>query len=309
MRTPGVRGDGSRDGNRDRARGRDGVRPLSETRLLAILVILVPYRNHGHTPKMDVFEHNRRAWTLEVEHGNRWTLPVSAEAVDRARGGDVEILLTPLRRVPADWLGDLRGRRILALASGGGQQGPLLAAAGAQVTVFDACPAQLAQDRAVAAREGLELVTVEGDMADLGAFVDGAFDLIIHPVSNCFVPDVLPVWLEAARVLAPGGELLAGFCNPVIYLFEDEDGFDGDDLVVRNTLPYADPDHASVRRRLALEAGEPAEFGHTLADQLGGQLAAGLILTGFYEDIYPPANDPLSRHTATFIATRARKHG
>ena len=39
--------------------------------------------------------------------------------------------------MPADWFGDLAGAPVLCLASGGGQQGPLLAAAGARVTVFD----------------------------------------------------------------------------------------------------------------------------------------------------------------------------
>ena len=81
---------------------------------------------------------------------------------------------------------------MLCLASGGGQQGPILAAAGANVTVFDNSPRQLAQDRLVADREGLAIETVLGDMADLSAFPDARFDLIVHPVSNVFVPDVRP---------------------------------------------------------------------------------------------------------------------
>lgn len=256
---------------------------------------------------MDVFEHNRRAWSRQVREGNRWTVPVSPEEVARARSGEVSILLTPQRFVPREWLGDLAGATVLALASGGGQQGPVLAAAGARVVVFDACPEQLARDREVAAREDLELATVEGDMADLGALGDERFDLIVHPVSNCFVPDPRPVWREAFRVLRAGGALLAGFCNPIIYLFEDEEAFETGTLVVRHTLPYADPIDASPRRRLALEAGEPAEFGHTLEAQIGGQLAAGLHLVDMYEDRYPGPNDPLSDHAPTFIATRAVK--
>ena len=110
---------------------------------------------------------------------------------------------------------------MLCLASGGGQQGPILAAAGANVTVFDNSPNQLAQDRLVADREGLTIETVLGDMADLSAFPDARFDLIFHPVSNVFAPDVRPVWKEAFRVLRPGGSLLAGFMNPVQYLFDD----------------------------------------------------------------------------------------
>ena len=69
--------------------------------------------------------------------------------------------------MPVDWLGDVKGKRILCLASGGGQQGPILAAAGARVTVFDNSPAQFEKDRIVAERDGLQIVTELGDMRDL----------------------------------------------------------------------------------------------------------------------------------------------
>jgi SAM-dependent methyltransferase len=128
---------------------------------------------------------------------------------------------------------------VLCLASGGGQQGPILAAAGARVTVFDNSPQQLAQDRHVARRDRADLATVEGDMRDLSAFADASFDLIVHPTSNLFVPDVRPVWRECFRVLRPGGVLLAGFCNPILYLFDQELADDGV-LQVRHALPYSD---------------------------------------------------------------------
>ena len=103
--------------------------------------------------------------------------------------------------MPADWFPALPGLDVLCLASSGGQQAPVLAAAGAAVTVLDNSPAQLARDRLVADRDGLELATVEGDMADLSAFPNGRFGLVFHPCSNCFVPQVRPVWREAFRVL------------------------------------------------------------------------------------------------------------
>ena len=87
----------------------------------------------------------------------------------------------------------LAGADVLCLAAGGGQQGPILAAAGADVTVFDNSPRQLAQDRLVADRDGLAIRTIEGDMADLSAFADASFDLVVHPVSNVFAADVRPV--------------------------------------------------------------------------------------------------------------------
>jgi len=110
---------------------------------------------------------------------------------------------------------------VLCLASGGGQQGPILSAAGADVTILDTSPRQLQADIDVARREGLDLKTMDGDMADLSAYEDGAFDLIVHPVSNCFVPHILPVWREAFRVLHPGGRMMAGFIQPVDFLFDE----------------------------------------------------------------------------------------
>lgn len=197
---------------------------------------------------------------------------------------------------------------MLCLASGGGQQGPLLAAAGAKVVVFDNSPRQLRQDRLVALREGLSLETVEGDMADLSIFPDETFDLIFHPCSNCFAPDVRPVWRECFRVLRAGGVLLTGFCNPVRYIFEDSRLGNGV-LAVRYSIPHSDVEHLTIVERHALEEKmEPLEFGHSLDDQVGGQLDAGFVLIGFYEDKYEgEENDPISRYIATFIATRAVK--
>ena len=127
---------------------------------------------------------NREAWNRQVEARNPWTIPVTSQQVAAARQGDWKIYLTPSIPVPQDWFPPLRGASVLCLASGGGQQGPILAAAGAQVTVFDNSPHQLAQDRFVADRDGLQLETVEGDMRDLSVFPDESFDLIVHPVSN-----------------------------------------------------------------------------------------------------------------------------
>src|SRR5690606_23925477 len=132
---------------------------------------------------LDVRAHNRDAWDRRVCEGNRWTRGVSPEKVQAARDGRWSVVLTPSKPVPQNWFPPLAGAEVLCLACGGGQQGPILAAAGARVTVLDNSPGQLQQDRQVAQREGLELVTVEGDMRDLSMFEDGRFDLVFQPVS------------------------------------------------------------------------------------------------------------------------------
>jgi len=256
----------------------------------------------------DILRLNRNAWNALVDHGNRWTVPVGPEVVADARRGVWQIVLTPLRPVPSTWFPDLEGATVLCLASGGGQQGPILAAAGARVVVFDNSPRQLDQDRMVASRDGLTIETIEGDMADLGVLEDEMFDLIVHPISNCFVPDPHPVWREASRVLRPGGALLSGFTNPVRYLFNEDIEYGSDLLYVVNTVPYADDEQLTEEQKQRyLSQEEPFEFGHTLEDQIGGQLEAGFVIAGFYEDRYPPAEDQLSKHIASFAATRALK--
>ena len=253
----------------------------------------------------DILTYNRRAWDRQVERSNPWTVPVSADEIARARTGDWRIVLTPTKPVPAEWFPPLIGLDVLCLASGGGQQGPILAAAGANVTVFDNSPAQLGQDRLVAERDGLGIETVQGDMANLSVFTDARFDLIIHPVSNVFVPEVRPVWREAHRTLKPGGTLLAGFMNPVHYLF-DFCALESGELRVAHRIPYSDIRTLSDFKRVTLAVHDvPLEFGHTLDDQIGGQLLAGFVLTGFYEDIDP--DTILGTHIPSYIATRALK--
>jgi SAM-dependent methyltransferase len=252
---------------------------------------------------MDIRTYNREAWDRQVRAGNRWTVPVGPEETAAARRGHWQVLLTPTKPVPRDWFPPLLGLDVLCLASGGGQQGPIIAAAGASVTVFDNSPAQLARDREVADRDGLRIATVEGDMRDLSVFPDGQFGLVFHPCANGFVPDIRPVWREAARVLRPGGLLLAGFTNPLLYLFDDARMAAGE-FVVRHRIPYSDlTSLTDDERRRYVDNGEPLCFGHTLDDQIGGQLDAGLALTGFYED--GGLEWKLTEYIACFIATRA----
>jgi SAM-dependent methyltransferase len=257
----------------------------------------------------DIRRYNRHAWDRQVETRNPWTVPVGEREISAARQGQWEILLTPSKPVPREWFPQLNRLDVLCLASGGGQQAPILAAAGAIVTVLDNSPRQLAQDRFVAERESLTIITVEGDMADLSMFSADSFGLIVHPVANCFVPRIRPVWAEAYRTLRSGGILLAGFANPVRYLFDLELAERDNILQVRYRLPYSDVESLTEQEKQQyIEAGDPLEFSHTLEDQIGGQLDAGFVVTGFYEDAYGESvGDPLSKYMPSFIATRAIK--
>ncbi len=187
----------------------------------------------------EVADLNRDGWDRRVDEEDVWTRPVSSEEISRARRGDWSLLLIPNKPMPRHWFGDVTSKRVFCLASGGGQQGPILAAAGAPVTIFDASTRQLAQNDMVARRDGIALETRQGLMHDLSCFADASFDLVFHPVSNCFAPEIEPVWRECFKVLAPGGALLAGFMNPDIYLFDAEAQERGE-LLVKFPLPYAD---------------------------------------------------------------------
>jgi SAM-dependent methyltransferase len=255
---------------------------------------------------MDVQGYNREAWDRQVDGGNQWTVPVGPEVIEAARQGQWEVLLTDQKYVPREWFPEMAGADVLCLASGGGQQAPTFAAAGANVTVLDNSPKQLAQDRFVAEREALDLSTVQGDMGDLTPFAEESFDLIFHPVSNLFVPEVRPVWNEAFRVLRKGGALLAGFLHPVVYVFDLDLADDTGEIRVRYSLPYSDATSRTEEELgRQMERSEPLEFSHTLEEQIGGQIEAGFLISGFYEDRH--RDDPIAAFMPTFVATRAIK--
>jgi SAM-dependent methyltransferase len=255
---------------------------------------------------MDIRAYNRDAWNREVEGGkNRWSQPVSAELIAMARQGEFSIVLTENIPVPKRWFPALDDADVLCLASGGGQQGPILAARGARVTVFDNSPAQLKQDQLVAEKESLLLRTVEGDAADLSMFPDGSFHLVFNPCSTVFMPDVRTVWKECYRVLRPGGILMTGSMNPVHYIFDLYKADEGT-LEVTHAVPYSDL--TSIPKEdldELLEKGLPLEFGHSLTDLLGGQCDAGFVITDLYEDYM--LDSPLHNYHPSYIATRAKK--
>ncbi len=254
---------------------------------------------------MDVVGYNKQAWNALVEKGDRWTVPLSDAEIDMARNGLPQLVLTPTLVVPAAWYPPLRQARVLALASGGGQQVPALAAAGAEVTVFDISEKQLMQDKLTCEKYGLTVECILGDMMDMSVLPDGAFDLIFHPCSNAFVPTLEQVWKSCHRVLKPGGVLMWGFTKAESMLLKHDKEAGAYELKYR--MPYSDIHSLSDEERAVYtDVNEPLIFGHSLESQIGGLLREGFLLTDLFEDNWG-GNDPLDTYFPAFVAARAIK--
>ena len=145
-----------------------------------------------------------------VDKGWEWGRPITHEQFITAREGRWSMVLTPIKPVPGDWFPDLKDKNVLGLASGGGQQMPVFAARGAKCTVLDYSQKQIDSELLVAEREGYNINAIRADMTRPLPFDADTFDMIFHPVSNCYIEEVLPVWRECFRILKKGGLLMAG---------------------------------------------------------------------------------------------------
>ena len=239
-----------------------------------------------------------------VQNGWEWGRPISHETFEKAKNGEWGVYLTPTKIVPHEWFGEMRGKKILGLASGGGQQIPVFTALGADCTVLDYSQEQLARERLVAQREGYAVEIVRGDMTQPLPFADESFDLVFHPVSNCYVEDVQHVWDECFRVLRPGGRLLAGMDNGLNFLFDDVGTLP---LTVSNPLPFNPLRGSRAELERMVAQGEGVQFSHSLEEQLGGQLKAGFLLRDLFEDRDPEGSGLLRDFAPQYIATLAEK--
>jgi SAM-dependent methyltransferase len=176
---------------------------------------------------------------------------------------------------------------------------PIFAALGAECHVLDYSTRQIESENRVAAREGYTIHAVRADMTLPLPYPDESFDLIFHPVSNCYIEDVLPVWKECHRVLKRGGRLLAGLDNGLNFLVDEDRGGDR----VTGFLPFNPL--KNPQQRAELEAADCGlQFSHTIEEQIGGQLKAGFRLLDVYSDTN--ASGPLKEHgAAAFWATLA----
>lgn len=233
----------------------------------------------------------REGWT--------WGQPISHEQYQKALMGDWDVYLTPTRPVPHGWFGELRGKKLLGLASGGGQQIPVFAARGAVCTVLDYSAEQCKSEDAVAQREGYSVTVLRADMTKGLPFADGTFDIIFHPVSNCYVEKVEPIFRECYRVLKTGGIFLGGYDTGLNYVFDEAE----------EKMVYTLPFHPLKDRKVyedCVRNDWGIQFSHTLEEQIGGQLKAGFRLLDLYEDTNGEGN--LHEHNVpTFLATKCVK--
>lgn len=268
-----------------------------------ILLLLAPKPIAIQTPqqKMDIVKYNKSAWDNYVDKKDRWTIPVSEQDLENAKKGDWSVVLTPHKAVPKDWFPPIKGLKVLGLAAGGGQQCPVFATLGADVTVFDNSQKQLQQDKNLSDQFNLDIKTVQGDMKDLSVFADNSFDLIFNPCSILFVDNVLPVWKECFRVLKPKGILMTGLTNPVSLQLDEEN------LKLIYKQPFSDLHSLPAEKLKELKRkNEALVFGHSFTDQIGGQLDAGFTITAMFEDNWGGENK-IDEYLPAFMATRAIK--
>ena len=235
-----------------------------------------------------------------VENGWEWGKPISHQEFTDALSGKWKILLTPTKGVPKEWFPDLKGKTVLGLASGGAQQMPILCALGAKCTVMDYSVRQLESERFISEREGYSIDIIRSDMTKPFPFPENTFDIIIHPVSNCYVQDVLHIWKECARVIKPGGLLMSGLDNGFNYLFEEDN-----ETHITGTLPF-DPLSNPEQMRLSQNEDAGIQFSHSIEEQITGQIKAGFELLDIYDDTN--GSGFLHEHRVpTFWATLAKK--
>ena len=254
------------------------------------------------SPASPVHDHNRRAWDQRVRKQQRFTAP--------ARDED---LVDPLKTVDAvGWLGgDIRGRRLLCLAAGGGKHGLIYAAAGADVTVVDISAAMLELDREVARQRKLQLRTVEASMDHMPMFAAGQFEIVIHPVSTCYVPEIEPVYREVARVTQPGGLYISQHKQPGSLQAEVQPSAIGYELAepYYRTGPLP-PVVGSLHR----EEGT-LEFLHRWDQLLGGICRAGFLIEDLTEPMHADRASELgsfghrSCYVPPYVRVKARRGG
>ena len=250
----------------------------------------------------DYIKFNQNRWNnVSRKKGNPYTLPLTPEEYFEAINNEIRVGLTVGKSVPVEWFKKAKGNKILGLACGGGQQGPIFAGKGYDTTIMDFSVEQLDKDRMVAERENITISTVQGDMTKPFPFEDNSFDIVFCPVSNVYVEDLDNMWEESYRILKPGGLLMIGYMNPWIYMYEGDDVWDypEKELLLKYSLPFNSRE-LQKEGKIIINPEYGYEFSHTLEKQIGGQLKAGFAMIDFYES--KDDRNRLSKYASDYLA-------
>ena len=247
--------------------------------------------------------HNRAAWDRLAKQQNRLAKP--------ARDED---FAAPLKSVDGPgWLGkDISNKKVLCLAAGGGRQGPIYAAAGAEVTVVDISPVMLELDRVVAQQRNLTLRTVEASMDNLSALSTASFDIVIHPVSTCYVPSVVPVFSEVARVLVSDGIYISQHKQPTSLQSSLESTAGAYQL--KHSYYSKDPLPPESKPNLIREEGT-IEYVHRWEEILGTMCRSGFAIEDVTEPLHAKPDAELDsfahrcQYIAPYVRIKARRIG
>jgi ubiquinone/menaquinone biosynthesis C-methylase UbiE len=224
----------------------------------------------------DVALYNIRRWRALVEANAVFTRPLRDMTHEDA-----------LERLNADGsLGDLSQKRVLALGGGGGRQSVLYGLCNADITILDISDAQLDIDREMATHYGFDVRLIQGDMRDLSQFEDAAFDIVDHPYSLNFIPEIGDLFKQIARVMSKDGIYQVMFSNPFSVGVRMTE-WNGTGYVVSQPykdgqqVTYADEDW--VYDKSQHEVDLVVEYRHTLSTIINKLAASGFVIQQLQE--------------------------
>lgn len=249
---------------------------------------------------------NSRAWDKEEETGSWWSKIVDESLIAKAREGNLELRITTERTVPQSWSKRLKDKSVLVLCGGGGQQTPLIAAYGGDVTSIDISENQIEKDREALSRYSLKAKTIVGDVLSL-PFEDESFDAVVNPISLNFVSDLNKAYSEIDRVLKKGGVFMMGIANPVLYIFDEKKM--EKKLKVKYTLPFSADKSLSEREyKKRIERNDTIEFSHTLESIITPLLRRGFVIEDFFTDraLSEPTDSYISDAFLSFLFVKGR---
>ncbi len=227
-----------------------------------------------------------------------------------------EDFVDPLSTVDGcGWLGgDIRGKAVLCLAAGGGRQGPIYAAAGAIVTVVDISEEMLKLDRAVAREKNFNIKTIKASMDRLAEIEESSFDLVIHPVSTCYVQDISRVFAEVARVIRAGGLYVSQHKTPTSLQATLQPNQNRGCYEIEQSYYCDRPIPPTTQANQIREPGTH-EFIHRWEQLIGGMCRAGFLIEDLTEPNHANPQDPpgsfghRSARVAPYVRIKARRMG